>query len=231
MPFNSKTSLLTASASLRELLPQIVFTGGAVLPAYVTDKSAPLPRTGRNLTVVADVAHQADWVNFQQNLGNLGFKQKTVTSNQLESWTNMAITLHITPSHLAISMGKSGWYEQGLFHAQFIPLDKQFRIRVLTLPYLMASFLEQIPNNADLRFCTAWNDLVYLFAYHDNPITEVSGAFYDIRNFLQTNLRRLATNNLLEEAIFYALGSDAHSSRVAKVKSRIVEAAGLSPLR
>ncbi len=217
MPANHRQSLIQAAFSLKDLLSQTVFTGGSVLPAFVDDPTAPPPRTGNRVEVIADVPHQAAWMNWQNRLHELGFEPQSQ-----HTWRKDQVVLSVIPAHLALTSGKGRWYEEGLFNATSVGLAPNLRVRVLSMPYLLAYLLENIPPRTDLRFSPDWEDLVYLLAYCPNLPEMVAKAYFEVRETVKKGLASIQAQPLLEENVFYALGNNASSSQVRHVKQALV---------
>jgi hypothetical protein len=64
-----------AAAALDDLLPEVVFVGGASVELWITDPAAPPVRPTKDVDVVVEVATRAVFYAFEAKLRKRGFSE------------------------------------------------------------------------------------------------------------------------------------------------------------
>lgn len=128
---------------LKGLKDEVVFVGGATIDLFITDPAATGTRETDDVDCVIELAGKARYYALEERLRSLGFK------NPLEDdapvlcrWKYRGITVDVMPTDASVLGFGNRWYREGIAHAESVELPNGERIRVFSIPYLLASKLE-----------------------------------------------------------------------------------------
>ena len=115
------TALRTVALAFGELLPQVVFVGGATVGLYATALTVPEPRPTDDVDCIIDLASYAHFVELEEKLRQRGFRHDQTSGIQIRwRWQNTATaetyTVDIMPADGGAVLGSSvnRWYRNGL---------------------------------------------------------------------------------------------------------------------
>lgn len=139
----SVEQLELAAASLDDLLPEVVFVGGATVGLWITDPGAPPVRPTYDVDVVVEVATRSGFHDFEDRLRERGFRAD-LEDGIICRWQHQqsGLALDAMPSEASILGFENRWQAAALPHAIDHVLPSGATIRAISPPYLVATKLE-----------------------------------------------------------------------------------------
>ncbi len=193
-----------ALGSLRE---RVVFVGGATVNLYSTaSTNTPEPRITDDVDCIVEVAPRSAFYALEEEIRALGFANDT-TSGVICRWQLQGLTVDIMPTEPGILGFSNPWYPAGFAQAVPYVLPDGTPIRILSLPYFVATKLVALRDRgwADLRLSQDLEDLVHVL---DNRLTlpeEVSVAEPAVRQYIREQVAELLRHPDLLEALEWTL--------------------------
>jgi hypothetical protein len=227
--------LEVASAALDDLLPEVVFVGGATVELWITDPGAPPVRPTKDVDVVVEVASRGAFYAFETRLRAHGFREDQ-EDGVICRWRHDAsdLILDAMPSEASILGFENHWQGAGAPHAISRELPSGTTIRALSPPYLLATKLEAFKGRGREDFVASrdFADIIALVDGRRELIAEVAASGHDVRNYLAQEVEALLNASRFPDGLFGALGGDATSQErgqavVLPALSAIVQGVGL----
>jgi predicted nucleotidyltransferase len=228
MPANSNKELIKVVAmGLGELLPEVVFIGGATTELYATDDREIFEvRMTDDVDCVIHIATRWKMAEFEEKLR----KQKFVNDlTKIMRWNYAGIIVDVMPDDEAILGFSNPWYTEGITNAIDYVLTDKLSIRIFTLPYFLATKFTALFDRGmnDLRLSKDLEDIVFCFYYNQGAGEEIRYADKTVREYLRDSITRLLKEPVTEEAIYATLpGGEVEEENVKLVLERLREVLG-----
>lgn len=203
----NKEALQIVALGLGNLLPQMVFVGGAVTELYVpttTDIAEIRPTEDVDCTI--QLHSYTAFSELENELRNKGFENN---QNLLIRWKYKGITVDIMPDDAGILGFSNPWYKNGIATAIIVALSSKISIQIFSYPYFLASKLAALFDRGihDLRLSKDFEDIVFTLFYKPNVIQEISNSDNEVKHFIQESFQKLLEQQNLQEAIYSVLPS------------------------
>lgn len=210
--------LEAASAALDDLLPEVVFVGGATVELWITDPAAPPVRPTKDVDVVVEVASRSAFHDFETRLRAHGFRGDQ-EDGVICRWRHDAsdLILDAMPSEASILGFENHWQGAGAPHAINRELPSGTTIRALSPPYLLATKLEAFSGRGREDFLASrdFADIIALVDGRQELIAEVAASGQDLRDYVAHEVESLLNAPRFPDGLFGALGGDAISQERA----------------
>ncbi len=154
--------LEVAAASLRQLLDEVVFVGGATLSLFVTDEGAAPIRATVDVDVIAEITTHMQYFDFSERLRACGFREDDSQQPLNCRWLRGSLILDVMPVESGILLGSvNRWYKDALANAQKAILPSGVKIRAITAPYFLGTKIEAFRGRGEMAFIAAatWKTL------------------------------------------------------------------------
>lgn len=222
---NPNLDLLRKAANLlRPLLDELVFVGGCTTGLLITDEAAADVRPTYDVDVIAEISSYADYTVFSERLRVLGFMEDNSEGAPICRWTSGKLKLDLMPLDEHILGFSNRWYRAALDNAQSRDLDTELRIRVITVPFFVATKLEAYKGRGggDLLGSHDLEDLVSVVDGRPTIVDEVHAAPQDVRNYISEEVRKLLSNAQFGDALAgYLLPDAASQARLPLLLKRL----------
>lgn len=206
--------LEAASAALDDLLPEVVFVGGATVELWITDPGAPPVRPTKDVDIVVEIANRGAFYDFETRLRAHGFREDQ-EDGVICRWQHDAsdLILDAMPSEASILGFENRWQGAGAPHAINRDLPSGTTIRALSPPYLLATKLEAFKDRGRGDFLASrdFADIIALVDGRRELIAEIAAAGQDVRDYLAQEVEVLLNAPRFPDGLFGALGGDAIS--------------------
>jgi hypothetical protein len=206
--------LEAASAALDDLLPEVIFVGGATMELWITDPGAPPVRPTKDVDVVVEVASRGAFYDFEARLRAHGFREDQ-EDGVICRWRHNAsdLILDAMPSKASILGFENRWQGAGAPHAIDRELLSGTTIRALSPPYLLATKLEAFKDRGREDFLASrdFADIITLVDGRQELTAEVAASGQDVRHYLAHEVQALLDAPRFPDGLFGALGGDAPS--------------------
>jgi predicted nucleotidyltransferase len=210
-----------AAAALDDLLPEVVFVGGASVELWITDPAAPPVRPTKDVDVVVEVATRAAFYAFEAKLRKRGFsedQQDGVICRWLHA--RSGLILDAMPARAEILGFENRWQAAAMPHAIERRLPSGARIRAASPPYLLATKLEafRARGRGDLLGSRDFADVIALIDGRAELVDEVLAANADVRQYVAEEFGSLLAAPRIGDGLAGAVRPDAASqARVDEV--------------
>lgn len=212
--------LRAVADALGELLPIVVFVGGATINLYSTRAATPEVRYTDDVDCIVELASYAAYARMEEKLREKGFKHLPESAVQVR-WQVQGIIVDIMPADPAILGFTNRWYGSGLQHTFDYLLLGSRKIRLLQAPYFLATKLEAFHNRGeDPRWDSDFEDIIFLLDHRPELLKEIRASADDVKKYLQEEMRKLIAYPHLSEAVEAVMDSGANP---ASIVQRIVD--------
>lgn len=206
--------LKIAVRELSSMKDEIVYLGGATISLFITEPEAVSLRETFDVDCVVEVVHRQDYENVAQRLRKLGFKED-MESKILCRFKKGALTVDMMPTEAKILGFTNIWYKNGFKDAVEMKVANQ-TIRVISLPYLIATKLEAFKGRGKNQYLTSHDieDIITLFDGRETIAHDLAAGPKEVVKYLANELGRLAADPDFETAL------DGHISDRRNIEGR-----------
>lgn len=208
---------------LGALCNDCVFVGGATVPLFLTDATAPAPRPTKDVDVIVELATRAAYYSFADKLRVLGFRE-AVEANILCRWTIDDLIVDVMPTESEILGFSNRWYHAAIATAQPCLLSEDLQIRLVTAPYFIATKNEAFAGrgHGNFLFSNDIEDIVTLLDGRAELAAEIKSAEPELRIFLAEHFGRwLQSDDFLDALSGHLLPDVASQGRLPLIINRI----------
>jgi hypothetical protein len=183
-----------AADHLGDLLPEVVFVGGATVELWITDQAAPEFRPTDDIDVIVEVATHPAYQRFGRRIIEAGFRND-VESGVICRFKHRAsgLVLDVMPTEASILGFTNRWQAKAFGQAVEIALPSGQPIRAVPPPYLLATKLEAFTSRGegDLYGSRDLGDAIVLIDGREELVSEVSNASDSLRGYTADRLDEL----------------------------------------
>lgn len=220
------------AAALGDLLPEVVFIGGAIAPLLHTDSPFDRPRPTKDTDGVIASASYGDLGRLHKTLRELGFRQDLGTTQHLHRWVSPHGDLFdLVPA--GQHPGGSGqlWDQIALETSVDFDLGAGVTVRYACasafLALKWAAYLDR--GKHDPHSSHDLEDIFALLAARPSIVEEVRNGRYEVRSFLAEKSRDLVRTNELGDLLAGHLNNAQDPNQVmGRVRERLIELAQLA---
>ena len=192
-------ALQAVAHGLGDLLPEVVFVGGATVGLYASSPAAPISRPTDDVDCIIELASYGAFATLEERLRARGFRNDVESRVQIR-WLYEGIPVDVMPTDARVLGFSNPWYTVGMATAQPHTLPDGTIIRILHPAYLLATKFCALQNRAsDLRLSHDWEDIVYILEERAEIIEEVANTASDVRIFIATQCAGIWGQSNVEE--------------------------------
>ncbi len=207
-----------AAARLADLLPEVVFVGGATVTLWITDPGAPPVRPTKDVDVIVEVTTRGAFHDFEARLRERGFAEDQ-DDGVICRWRHVpsGLILDAMPAEGAFLGFENRWQGAAIPHAVTRTLPSGSVIRAVSPPYLLATKLEALKSRGggDLLGSRDFADIIAIVDGREELLHEVGHADDDVRGYLAQEFDALLTAPRFLDGLFGALRPDQASQNRA----------------
>lgn len=223
MPRNSNKDLIAVVAhGLGELLPEVVFIGGAVTELYApVGMEVEEARPTDDVDCVIHITGRWKFAEFEEKLRLHKFENDR---EKIMRWHYAGIIVDVLPDDEKILGFSNPWYAPGIERATDYALTDTLSIRIFTLPYFLASKFTALFDRGmkDLRLSKDLEDIVFCFFYRAGIAGEIKAAPNDVQQYIAESMERILGEPVIEEAIYATLpGGEVAEENVRLIMERM----------
>jgi predicted nucleotidyltransferase len=216
-------SVRIVASAFGNLLPEVVFVGGATTGFLVTDPAAPEQRPTQDVDVVLRIASYADYIEMCQRLRELGFVEDSAEGSPRCRWIVRTIKVDV------MSWGQhpgppSRWFEEAHRLATTYSIGAGLDIRVITAPYFLAAKLEAFLDGRrdDIRISRDVEDIIAVVDGRSSLQDEVTSSSALLREYVASQVRALIANlDFVDIVAGHLPGDSASQARLPGVVARL----------
>jgi hypothetical protein len=210
----------TVAMGFVDLLPNIVFVGGAVVPFYVDNPAVISFRPTEDVDCIVEVSTWVEHSRLEEKLRILGFRNDTSQGAPICRWFYKGVKVDVMPVDAKILGFSNIWYKEGMANAVAENLPNGSEIRIFSLPYFIAAKIEAFVGRGGTDYRTS-HDLEDVITILDgrNDLSELFKAPAMVRGYLRGKFGIYLKDSLFLESIS---GNLEYSSTKGKRAARIV---------
>jgi predicted nucleotidyltransferase len=195
-------ALRAVALAFGDLLPQVVFVGGATAGLYATELIVPDPRPTDDVDCIIDLVSYAQFAKLEERLRQRGFRHDQESGIQIRwRWYETASAeeyiVDIMPADGGLVLGNTvnRWYSSGLLTSICYSLSPNGpEINLLDAPHFIATKLEAMYNRAtDKRWSQDWEDIVYVLEARRELVGEMQQAPDSLRHYVAASFAELTS--------------------------------------
>ncbi len=226
--YSSNIQMLeTVAEGLRDLLPDVIFVGGAVAELYADNPELSDIRPTIDVDVVIKLKSQVDHYKLEEKLRDLGFKNDIRTGAPIIRWVYNGVTVDIMPDDINVLGFANQWHKKGMEEKIMKTLPNGKEIFLLSPVYYLASKMEALKDRgrSDLRQSHDFEDIIYLLDNHSEIIEQMKNASDDLKEYLAGSFYGLMSDRNIKEAVESALPygtGEEHTNKIMNIMQQIV---------
>lgn len=195
------TRIKVVYKALGELIPDVVFVGGATVQLYA-DRPTSEVRPTDYVDILIELAYYGNYAAFEEKLRAKGFTND-IESGVICRYTIKGITVDVMPTSENILGFANKWYKEAFANAQFTELDDELTISIFTAPYFIATKLEAFKDRGgnDGRTSTDFEDIIFLLNNRTTIWEEMNNAPASVKRYLVEEFTKLLSSPYIEEWI------------------------------
>jgi predicted nucleotidyltransferase len=208
--------------ALDHLRMRVAFVGGAVISLYTDDPSADELRPTKDIDLSITLEGYGAWVKLQEELAALGFTPD-VHAQVICRFTYEDITVDLMPDDESILGFSNPWYKPGLEKTKLYSLDQDLSIKLLPLPYFLATKFSAFHGRGQSAYRTShdFEDIIYLTDNVTTFVEEIRNADPAVRDFLTQQYRLIAEHRYKHEIIECHLSPLIREKRLQLIENKI----------
>lgn len=218
--------LAVVARGLRDLKDQVVFVGGATVDLYLADIGGEAMRATDDVDCVINIGTREDYRALEEKLRGLGFRHPLEeTQPPICRWKFMGITVDVMPTDAAVLGFSNRWYTEGMANAQTRELPDGQSIKILTLPYFLATKIEAFlgRGKGDFYGSPDIEDIITVLDRADGVVAAITSAPAAVKAYLEEKLRSLLKNEVFVQSITGHLGPGTGKGRVDRIEQMLEE--------
>ena len=179
---------------LEPLTSEVVYLGGATISLFVTEPEVISIRETYDVDCIVEVSHREEYEEFSKKLRGLGFSED-VHSRVLCRFRKNEMILDVMPTDEKILGFSNIWYKDG-FKYSATKVISDVEIKVLDLPYLIASKIEAFKGRGEGQFRTSHDieDIITLFDGRKTIAKDIKKSNKSVLEYLKAELQLFIEN-------------------------------------
>lgn len=220
---------------LHDVLPEVVFVGGATVSLFLTDPAAGEVRTTRDVDVIVNILALIEYHKLETRLRALGFVPVSEIDDFLENAPRCrfeieGILLDVMPVSEEVLGFANSWYAPAVDNARLHTLPSGTLIRLVDPVHFLATKIEAFYGRGagDYLGSRDIEDIIALFDGRLELVQEIAQAPKNIKDFISGQLSQwLADEDFLDALPGHFFADEVSQSRVSLVLKEMNSAAGL----
>jgi predicted nucleotidyltransferase len=203
---------------LGHLAGDSIFIGGACTQFYVENAILHDFRPTYDIDCIIKVYSYKEFYVFSEELRKLGFAHDTSEGAPIVRWIYKGILVDTIPDESSVVGYKNiEWFKEGREHAEERKLPSGKVIRILSLPYYIATKLESWADRGGGDFFASKDleDIIGIIDGKDN-LEELLQAPENVRNYVIESFTHLIHNENFKQSISGHIGFDSTAAERAK---------------
>lgn len=211
----------TIAEALGQLNEEVVFVGGAVISLYVDDPAAEDVRPTDDIDITLEIASWAELEAVREKLVAKGFTQ-TAQEDVMCRFRYGEIKVDVMSTQAVGWALANRWFKPGFNHLETRKIEDK-NIRVLSLPYFLASKYEAFKNRGskDPRASHDLEDVTYLLDNRTDLVKVIAEAPEDVRAYLKQAFGEILKSSVIQEAILGNLDYETQMERFGMIEEAL----------
>ena len=203
--------------ALGEMNERVIFVGGATIGLYINDPAADDVRATKDVDISVAIASLGELESIREELIQKGFKQSPEDDVICRfRYDNIKVDVMSTK---AVGWAPANpWFSRGFAQRETVDISDQ-KIQILPLPYFLASKFSAHNSRGgkDPRTSHDFEDIIYVIDNRTDIVEQLTKASYDVRPYLEEQLRRILSDGFMQEAILGNLVYETREERYQRI--------------
>ncbi len=212
------TRIEIIAEGLKELADESIFIGGACIQFYMSNPGLWSYRPTKDIDCIVKIYTYSEFAAYSDSLRKLGFKNDTSENAPIVRWVYKDILVDTIPDESSIVGYKDiKWFKEGREHAVKRVLPSGKIIKILPLPYFLATKLESWNDRGGNDFTASpdLEDIVCIVEGNDN-LDEILTAPASVNNYVIQSFADLLQMEEFRRSIAGHIGFEESASERAK---------------
>lgn len=222
--------ITTVARRLGNLREKVVFVGGCATGLFITDPAMPEVRVTKDVDVIIDIATRMEYSRLEADLRSKGFKNDISEDAPLCRWLVDGIKVDVMPTKEDILGFSNHWYLPAIENANYVQLEKELAIKLVTPPYFLATKIEAFKGRGggDYMASHDMEDIITVLDGRREIVDEIKSSSDELKTFLARTFRIFLTDeNFLDAIPGQLLPDQANQARVPRLLKILEEIANI----
>jgi len=222
--------ITTVARRLGNLREKVVFVGGCATGLFITDPAMPEVRVTKDVDVIIDIATRMEYSRLEADLRSKGFRNDISEDAPLCRWLVNGIKVDVMPTQEDILGFSNHWYLPAIENANYVQLEKELAIKLVTPPYFLATKIEAFKGRGEGDYMASHDmeDIITVLDGRREIIDEIKSSSDKLKTFLSRTFRIfLADENFLDAIPGQLLPDQANQARVPRLLKILEEIANI----
>jgi len=222
--------ITTVARRLGNLREKVVFVGGCATGLFITDPAMPEVRVTKDVDVIIDIATRMEYSRLEADLRSKGFKNDISEDAPLCRWLVNGIKVDVMPTQEDILGFSNHWYLPAIENANYVQLEKELAIKLVTPPYFLATKIEAFKGRGkgDYMASHDMEDIITVLDGRREIVDEIKRSSDELKTFLSRTFRIFLTDeNFLDAIPGQLLPDQANQARVPRLLKILEEIANI----
>jgi predicted nucleotidyltransferase len=222
--------ITTVARRLGNLREKVVFVGGCATGLFITDPAMPEVRVTKDVDVIIDIATRMEYSRLEADLRSKGFRNDISEDAPLCRWLVNGIKVDVMPTQEDILGFSNHWYLPAIKNANYVQLEKELAIKLVTPPYFLATKIEAFKGRGggDYMASHDMEDIITVLDGRREIVDEIKNSSDELKTFLSRTFRIFLTDeNFLDAIPGQLLPDQANQARVPRLLKILEEIANI----
>ena len=222
--------ITTVARRLGNLREKVVFVGGCATGLFITDTAMPEVRVTKDVDVIIDIATRMEYSRLEADLRSKGFRNDISEDAPLCRWLVNDIKVDVMPTQEDILGFSNHWYLPAIENANYVQLEKELAIKLVTPPYFLATKIEAFKGRGEGDYMASHDmeDIITVLDGRREIIDEIKSSSDKLKTFLSRTFRIFLTDeNFLDAIPGQLLPDHANQARLPRLLKILEEIANM----
>ena len=222
--------ITTVARRLGNLREKVVFVGGCATGLFITDPAMPEVRVTKDVDVIIDITTRMEYSILEADLRSKGFRNDISEDAPLCRWLVNGIKVDVMPTQEDILGFSNHWYLPAIENANYVQLEKEIVIKLVTPPYFLATKIEAFKGRGkgDYMASHDMEDIITVLDGRREIVDEIKSSSDELKTFLSRTFRIfLADENFLDAIPGQLLPDHANQARLPRLLKLLEEIANM----
>jgi predicted nucleotidyltransferase len=222
--------ITTVARRLGNLREKVVFVGGCTTGLFITDPAMPEVRVTKDVDVIIDITTRMEYSRLEADLRSKGFRNDISEDAPLCRWLVNGIKVDVMPTQEDILGFSNHWYLPAIENANYVQLEKELAIKLVTPPYFLATKIEAFKGrgNGDYMASHDMEDIITVLDGRREIVDEIKSSSDELKTFLSRTFQKfLGDENFLDAIPGQLLPDHANQARLPRLLNVLEEIANM----
>jgi len=222
--------ITTVAKRLGNLREKVVFVGGCATGLFITDTAMPEVRVTKDVDVIIDIATRMEYSRLEADLRSKGFRNDISEDAPLCRWLVNDIKVDVMPTQEDIIGFSNHWYLPAIENANYVQLEKELTIKLVSPPYFLATKIEAFKGRGDGDYMASHDmeDIITVLDGRREIVDEIKSSSDELKTFLARTFQIfLADENFLDAIPGQLLPDHANQARLPRLLKILEEIANM----